>query len=209
MDALDLLEDLAAKRRTHIGVIIDEFQEIERLGSEGTGTKHMSAMKAVRAAIQQHRHVTYVFAGSDRRLIDKLSANDNGALHNLARVIEIGPIETQHLAGWLEREFRAMGMNAVGQGAALIAVAGPRTRDVRTLAEAVAELARTNPTITFVADRGGDADHCARSRWQRCLSRYAAASVSSSYALARRVIITARPEETSAQSCPPVRQHPA
>ncbi|WP_373060189.1 hypothetical protein [Gemmatimonas sp.] len=67
----------------------DEFQEIERLGSESApahgntprrrgrsgltvparGPQHVSAMRQVRDAIQHHRNLTYVFAGSDRRLI--------------------------------------------------------------------------------------------------------------------------------------------
>lgn len=148
VDALDLLEELAAKHKTHLGVIIDEFQEIERLGSEGAGRRAISAMKSVRAAIQRHRRVTYVFAGSDRRLIEKLSAEGSGALYNMARPITIGPIDEGHFATWIHDEFTAMGMRPNGIGGAIIAAAGPRTRDVRTLAETVAELGRERPDLT-------------------------------------------------------------
>ncbi|HEX5831439.1 MAG TPA: hypothetical protein VFY16_10695, partial [Gemmatimonadaceae bacterium] len=163
--ALDLLEALARKHDTHLGIILDEFQEIERLGSESgqstprargrKGTeppprdgRYVSAMRQVRAAIQHHRHVTYVFAGSDRRLIRRLHDEDGGALHNLGRRYEIGPIATDHFAAWIEEQFRLMGMDGGGLGGRIIDVAGPRTRDVRTLAETVTELARETPVIT-------------------------------------------------------------
>lgn len=148
VDALDTLEVLAAKRKTHLGVIIDEFQEIERLGSEGAGARAVSAMRMVRAAVQHHRHVTYVFAGSDRRLISKLHTPATGALHNLARRYEIGPIPTNLFASWLDDEFAKMGIRAMAMGIHLITAVGPRTRDVRTLAETTAELARNSPTVT-------------------------------------------------------------
>lgn len=161
VDALDLLEELATKERTHLGVILDEFQEIERLGSEGERplprrggpspsrtSRYVSAMRQVRAAIQHHAHVTYVFAGSDRRLIRELHDEDGGALHNLGRKYEIGPIETAHFARWIEEQFGLMGIDAAGFGERIIDVAGPRTRDVRTLAETVAELARDAAVVT-------------------------------------------------------------
>ncbi len=150
VDALDALEHLATKHKAHLSVIIDEFQEIERLGSEGPEAKRVSAMRQVRAAIQHHKHVTYVFAGSDRRLIQQLHAEDGGALHNLGRRYDIGPIESNHFAKWIQRQFRAMGIDGAGHGHRIIHVAGPRTRDIRTLAETVAELARDSAVVTEV-----------------------------------------------------------
>lgn len=148
VDTLDLLERLATKQKAHLGVIIDEFQEIERLGSEGKGPKRVSAMRQVRAAIQHHKHVTYVFAGSDRRLIEQLHAEDGGALHNLGRKNDIGPIDAVHFAKWIQQQFRAMGIDGAGMGPRIIDVAGPRTRDVRTLAESTAELSRESAVVS-------------------------------------------------------------
>ncbi len=155
--ALELLEELAKKERTHLTVILDEFQEIERLGSEETKQGVVSAMRQVRAAIQHHRHVTYLFAGSDRRLIARLHEEDGGALHNLGRKYEIGPIDPAHFARWIETQLRHMGIDGRGMGATIIHVAGPRTRDIRTLAEDIAEVARngarvTDQTITTAMD---------------------------------------------------------
>jgi len=148
VDALDAVEALAAKRDIHVAVIVDEFQEIERLGAREDEKMTVSAMRMVRAAIQHHRHVTYAFAGSDRRLIAKLHDKNGGALHNLGRRIEVGPIPAKKFASWLEQEFVKMGMRARGMGRVLIETAGDRTRDVRTLAETCADLARTDLVIT-------------------------------------------------------------
>ena len=150
VETFDLLEQLATSQKAHLSVIIDEFQEIERLGSEGHGKQRVSAMRQVRAAIQHHRRVTYAFAGSDRRLIQALDAEDGGALHNLGRKYDIGPVESKHFARWIERRFRLMGIDGSGAGHRIIDIAGPRTRDVRTLAESIAELARERAAVTEV-----------------------------------------------------------
>lgn len=146
--ALDTLEAQAKAHKVHLGVILDEFQEIERLGRDGSEADSVSAMRQVRAAIQHHRHVSYVFAGSDRALIARLSDPRHGPMHNLARRYEIGPLPDAHFAAWIEGRFVAMGINAPGCGSAIIALAGPRTRDVRTLAESAVDHARTSGRLT-------------------------------------------------------------
>ncbi|MHB8838831.1 MAG: AAA family ATPase, partial [Gemmatimonadaceae bacterium] len=149
--ALDTLEAQAKAHRVHLGVILDEFQEIERLGRDAADHASVSAMRQVRAAIQHHRHVSYVFAGSDRVLIERLSDPKHGPMHNLARRYEIGPLAEAHFAAWIEHRFAAMGVNATGCGLPIIALAGPRTRDVRTLAESAAERARGARRLTPAA----------------------------------------------------------
>ena len=143
-DALDILEETAARRRTHLGVMLDEFQELQRLGGEGI-------VKRLRATIQHHRHVSYVLAGSDRRLIAKLTAARDGPLHNLARRIELGPIPADHFSQWIEDTFAAMGLRGKAMGPAILAAAGPRTRDVRALAEAVADRAYEQQAVVSPA----------------------------------------------------------
>jgi hypothetical protein len=146
--ALDTLEAQAKANKVHLGVILDEFQEIERVGRDEADAPTVSAVRQLRAAIQHHRHVTYVFAGSDRALIDKLSAPKDGPLYNLARRYEIGPLPTPHFAAWIEDRMAQMGIAAKGVGVPLIMLAGPRTRDVRTLAETAADGARATARLS-------------------------------------------------------------
>jgi len=153
--ALDTLEAQAKAHRVHLGIVFDEFQEIERVGRDDADAPGVSVVRQLRAAIQHHRHVTYVFAGSDRVLIDKLSAARDGPLHNLARRYEIGPLPAEHFAAWIDARMARMGLAAPASGAAIIALAGPRTRDVRTLAESVAELARSSGRVTEHELEGG------------------------------------------------------
>jgi ABC-type cobalamin/Fe3+-siderophores transport system ATPase subunit len=149
--ALDTLDAQAKAHKVHLGVILDEFQEIERLGRAESEDDAVSAMRQLRAAIQHHRHVSYVFAGSDRALIARLSEPKHGPMHNLARRYEIGPLPEAHFAAWIEDRFAAMGINASGCGAAIIALAGPRTRDVRTLAESAVSEARVSGRLAAEA----------------------------------------------------------
>lgn len=146
--ALDTLEAQAKAHKVHLGVILDEFQEIERLGRDATEDGGVSPMRQVRAAIQHHRHVSYVFAGSDRALIARLSDPKHGPMHNLARRYDIGPLPAAHFAAWIEDRFAKMGIDARGCGAAIIALAGPRTRDVRTLAESSVDHARATRRLS-------------------------------------------------------------
>jgi hypothetical protein len=148
VSAFELLESLAKEKKSRLSVILDEFQEIERLGAEGSGAAGVSPLRQLRAVVQQQSHVTYAFAGSDARLIAAVQSRENGALYNFARQYVIGPIEPAHFAGWIEAQFGAMGINAVGQGCRIIELAGPRTRDVRTLAESVAESTRQSARVS-------------------------------------------------------------
>jgi hypothetical protein len=132
--ALDAIERLAATRRAHIGVILDEFQEIHRFGGE-TAEAHL------RGIIQNHRHVSYVLAGSDEGLI-RAMIGPRRPLYKLLEPLAFGPIEPAHLARWVDERMRSAGVEARGVGEAIVALAGPRTRDVVQLARATFEVSR-------------------------------------------------------------------
>jgi AAA domain len=133
-EALDALEHLAAARRTHVGVVLDEFQEIHRFGGE-------QAEAHLRAIIQRHTHVSYVLAGSDERLIRAMTGARR-PLYKLLEPLELGPIDRDHLATWIESRMKTAGVSAAGLGASIVALAGPRTRDVVQLARATFDAGR-------------------------------------------------------------------
>jgi hypothetical protein len=62
---LDSINGLARARKTPIGVVLDEFQEIHRFGGE-------AAEWHLRGIIQHHQHVSYVLAGSQAHLIERM-----------------------------------------------------------------------------------------------------------------------------------------
>lgn len=132
--ALDAIEALAARKRAHVGVILDEFQDIHRFGAE-------QAEAELRGALQQHRHVSYVLAGSDERLISAMTGARR-PLYKLLDPVHFGPMDASHLARWIEDRLAGAGVKARGLGAGIVAAAGPRTRDIVQLAREVHESAR-------------------------------------------------------------------
>ena len=119
---LDAIETLARERTTTIGIALDEFQEIERLGGE-------SSEWHLRGIIQRHQHVSYVLSGSESHVIERML--DKGrAFYGLADQLAFGPIEEAHLAAWIDDQMTRAGVKANGIGALIVERARPRTRDV-------------------------------------------------------------------------------
>jgi hypothetical protein len=119
---LDSINGLAKARKTPIGVVLDEFQEIQRFGGEA-GEWHL------RGIMQHHQHVSYVLAGSQAHIIERML--DKGrAFYGLADQLQFGPIDPGHLSKWIDSRMTRGGVSARGVGAAIVALAGPRTRDI-------------------------------------------------------------------------------
>jgi hypothetical protein len=119
---LDAIDALARARKTPIGVVLDEFQEIQRFGGE-------AAEWHLRGVIQHHQHVSYVLAGSQAHIIERML--DKGrAFYGLADHLEFGPIDEAHMAAWIDGRMTKRGVRAKGVGARIVTAAGPRTRDI-------------------------------------------------------------------------------
>jgi hypothetical protein len=145
-NVLDAIEQLAAAKRTRIGVILDEFQEIHRFGGE-------QAEAYLRGVIQHHKHVSYVLAGSDERLI-RAMIGSRRAFYKLLEPMAFGPMDSDHLARWIEERMAASGVRADAIGPRILTLAGPRTRDVVQLARYTFDIARRfgRATVTEVDD---------------------------------------------------------
>jgi len=119
---LDAIEELARVRQVPIGIVLDEFQEIQRFGGE-------SAEWHLRGIIQHHQQVSYVLAGSQAHIIERM-LDQGRAFYGLADHLQFGPIDPDHLAAWIDDRMTGAGVRAAGVGAAIVAAAGPRTRDI-------------------------------------------------------------------------------
>jgi RecA/RadA recombinase len=140
VQTLDAVEALAASRKATIGIVLDEFQEVERFGGE-------SAEWHLRGIIQRHQHVSYVLAGSEAHLIERMMAKGR-AFYGLLDQMRFGPIEDAHFAVWIDERMREAGLATDGIGEAIIAVAGGRTRDRVQVARQCFENCRARGTIT-------------------------------------------------------------
>ncbi len=125
-DVLDALNAMAKKRKTCIGIALDEFQEITRFGGDQMEWQ-------LRGVMQRHHHLAYVLAGSREHLIERMTASA-GAFYKMVDKMRFGPIDPAELASWIDRRFRASGIESNDAGSEIVRAAGPRTRDIMQLA---------------------------------------------------------------------------
>jgi len=78
-------EEIALKRKKKFVLIFDEFQEILSFGGEGIE-------KSMRADIQYHKNVGYVFSGSKKSLIIDLVSNSSRAFYKMGKVFFLNKI---------------------------------------------------------------------------------------------------------------------
>ncbi len=136
---LDSIDALAKLRQTPIGIVLDEFQEIQRFGGE-------EAEWYLRGIIQHHQNVSYVLAGSEAHIIERML--DTGrAFYGLADQLQIGPIDEGHLSAWIDSRMTTRGVTAKGIGSQIVAAAGPRTRDVVQVARRCFDNCKTTGTV--------------------------------------------------------------
>ena len=135
-EALDAIEAELTKRRLVLGLGIDEFQRLLLWGGEDFEW-------ALKTSLERHRHLSYVLAGSARSLIEKMVTNRHRALWKATDTLAVGSIPPAAFAAWITARARTSGIllpNATAN--AIVALAGPRTRDVVLLAGATWEDAR-------------------------------------------------------------------
>jgi hypothetical protein len=109
VDALNRLEKLAAdsakktegqvdKIDRRMGLILDEFQHLLKLGGD-----HLEGQ--LRAAVQHHKYLGYVFAGSQTALITDMVTNHARPFYRLGDNLFIGPIPREEMRSFIRRGF--------------------------------------------------------------------------------------------------------
>lgn len=79
-------------------IVLDEFQEIERLNGE-------NFEKELRASIQFHKNMSYVFLGSRRHLLTNMFTRKNRAFYNFGRLYKLDKIPEDEILSYLNRGF--------------------------------------------------------------------------------------------------------
>lgn len=83
--ALDTLNNIAGDRDQRIAIIIDEFQVIHALGG-------IDAERTLRASVQEHANLSYVFAGSDTRMLMAMINEHRRPFYRLGDALYLGPV---------------------------------------------------------------------------------------------------------------------
>ncbi|MDB4915851.1 MAG: ATPase [Gemmatimonadetes bacterium] len=126
---LDALDARAKRERRIIGIALDEVQRLTAiLGGE-------AGEWVLRGLLQHHQHLAYVLAGSEPTVLSAMQGHGR-AFYQQMSLLAIGPIDPAHFARWIDDRSGRAGVVAPGLGAACLALAGPRTRDVTQLARA-------------------------------------------------------------------------
>jgi uncharacterized protein len=104
VEALNGLEALAADQpeARSVGLIIDEFQKVIEIGG-------LQAESQIRAAIQRHKRVGYVFAGSKTRMLTDMTMDAARPFYRLGTIRFIGPVPRTDFEQFLTKKFRRGG----------------------------------------------------------------------------------------------------
>ncbi|MGH7571111.1 MAG: AAA family ATPase [Gemmatimonadota bacterium] len=108
-DALDAIEALAARTGRETCVMLDEVQHI--IIEHG-----QKAERLLRATVQRHRHVSYIFAGSSTRMLAAMTDDPNRPFFRLGARLFLGKIPREAFLDFLERGFTDSGFR-IEQGA--------------------------------------------------------------------------------------------
>lgn len=98
-DALSGIDALAATATHPVAVVIDEFQRVVEDGG-------VSAEGQIRAAVQSHDHLGYVFAGSKTRMLAEMTGDESRPFYRLGARLFVGPVPREDFRPALAAGFR-------------------------------------------------------------------------------------------------------
>ncbi|HET7321963.1 MAG TPA: hypothetical protein VFI96_05680, partial [Longimicrobiaceae bacterium] len=145
VDALDGLERLALEAGQRAVVIIDEFQQV--VAQEGVG-----AEQQLRAAIQTHRQVGYVFAGFGTRALVDMTSDPARPFYRMGERRFVGPVPRDDFRPFLRRGFTEAGLRVDQAGVeAILDAAEDVPYNVQRLAHACWSALRDQPDARLTA----------------------------------------------------------
>jgi hypothetical protein len=108
-EVLDGIDAMAASRKRTVVVVLDEFQQLVAEGG-------VTAERQIRASVQTHQHLSYIFAGSKTRLLTDMTTHHARPFYRMGSSLFLGPIPRAAFAPFLTEGFEARGFK-VASGA--------------------------------------------------------------------------------------------
>jgi uncharacterized protein len=109
---LELPGELGADRKRQVALVLDEFQEVMEIDPR--------LPRLMRAVFQQQPEVAHVYLGSKRHMLRRLFSDENEPFWRSAKQMELGVIEPEAFAPFIERQFERTGRFASDDAIALI-----------------------------------------------------------------------------------------
>ncbi len=101
-DVLDGIDALAKAKERTVVVVLDEFQHLVETGG-------IKAERQIRAAVQTHRHVSYLFAGSKTRLLTDMTSQHDRPFYRMGSALFLGPVPRPQFAEFICKGFERHG----------------------------------------------------------------------------------------------------
>lgn len=92
---------LAAERKRHVALVLDEFQEVIAIDS--------GLMKLMRSVFQEQPEVAHVYLGSKRHMMARIFDDENEPFWRSAKQMELGPIAPDLFIAYAARRFTQTG----------------------------------------------------------------------------------------------------
>ena len=92
-EALEFAENIAIKQKKQVIVFYDEFGELYSLGER--------IIKLFRSVIQRHKHVSYLFAGSQETVMNKIFLDKSGAFYRFGELIYLKELDKKDVYDYI------------------------------------------------------------------------------------------------------------
>jgi uncharacterized protein len=107
VEAIDGLARLSADAKRPTALVIDEFQKVIQLGGESTEAQ-------LRAAVQRHTDLGFVFAGSKTTLLNDMTLNPARPFYRMGIRHFLGPLPREEFTQFISRSFEKGGYRIDG-----------------------------------------------------------------------------------------------
>jgi len=97
-DVLDGIDAMAKSKDKTVAVVLDEFQQLVASGG-------LTAERQIRAAVQTHRHLSYIFAGSKTRLLTDMTSQHARPFYRMGSALFLGPVPRPAFAAFVQAGF--------------------------------------------------------------------------------------------------------
>lgn len=115
-DAFELIEKMAKNIKKRIIVVFDEFQEIRRISDD--------LEKKMRAILQYHKEVSYVFIGSQEHMIRDIFENRNNPFYKFGRQMILKEIEYSKMKEFIIERFSSQNIDAKKMAEEILKITG-------------------------------------------------------------------------------------
>jgi AAA+ ATPase superfamily predicted ATPase len=101
-DVLDGIDAMAEAQEKKVAVVLDEFQQL-------VGTGGIKAERQIRASVQTHQHLSYIFAGSKTRLLTDMTSQHARPFYRMGSSLFLGPVPRVAFIPFLRHGFEERG----------------------------------------------------------------------------------------------------